>query len=87
MITGLITLLIAVTIIVAFFVISKNRKNFAITLLIVTLVATVGLCVKRPVLHKPFSISVIDYFIKFNSDGSMTTTKQTTTTEIQETTK
>lgn len=87
MLIGLITLLIAIATIVGLFVISKNRKNFAIALLVVTFFTTVGLCVKRPTQHKPLSISVVDYFIKFNNDGSMTTTKQTTTTEIQETTK
>lgn len=87
MITGLITLLIAIAVIVALFVVSKDRKNFVIALLSVTFIVTIGLCIAKPVQHKPFSISAIDYFIKFNDDGSMTTTKQTTTTELQEKTK
>ena len=84
MITGLITLLIAIAVIVGLFAVSKNRNNFAIALLSVTFIVTIGLCFAKPIQHKPFSIDVIDYFIKFNDDGSVTTTKQTTTTKLQE---
>ena len=35
-------------------------------------------------MHKPFSIDIIEYLIKINDDGSMTTTKQVTKTIIKD---
>ena len=61
-----------------------NRKIFIISIIITIVAATGVLCAVQPPLHKQFSISVIDYLLKFNTDGSVTTTKQTTTTVIQE---
>lgn len=46
-------------------------------------VTSIAIMVTNPQMHKMFSMSVIDYLIKFNDDGSITTTKQTTTTEIK----
>lgn len=63
---------------------AKNNKFIFVLLITIGLISTICLCVSKPVLHKPFSISVIDYLIKFNTDGSMTRTKQTTTTVIKE---
>lgn len=63
---------------------SNTKKIFIISLLTIAIITTIGLCVKKPVMHKPLSIDYIDYLIKFNDDGSVTTTKQTTTTEIKE---
>ena len=34
-------------------------------------------------MHKPFSINVIEYLVKINDDGSMSTTKQTTQTVLK----
>lgn len=44
---------------------------------------TLFICVEQPVMHKPFSINIIEYLVKFNEDGSITTTKQTTTTVLE----
>lgn len=63
---------------------TKNNKLIFVVLITVGLLSTLYLCVSKPTLHKQFSISVIDYLIKFNTDGSVTTTKQTTTTVIKE---
>ena len=65
----------------------KNNLQIAVILIIVCLISTIYFCLAKPVLHKPFSINIIDYVIKFNTDGSMTTTKQTTTTVIKEESK
>lgn len=54
-----------------------------IALLTFMAVTSVAIMVTNPQMHKMFSMSVIDYLIKFNDDGSITTTKQTTTTEIK----
>lgn len=63
---------------------SNTKKIFIISLLTIAIITTIGLCVKKPAMHKPLSIDYIDYLIKFNDDGSVTTTKQTTTTIIKE---
>lgn len=58
-------------------------KVVLIVLLTFMAVSSVAIMVTNPQMHKMFSMSVIDYLIKFNDDGSITTTKQTTTTEIK----
>lgn len=45
---------------------------------------TVGFCVLKPNMHKPFQLNIIEYIIKINADGSVTSTKSTTTTEVKE---
>lgn len=59
-------------------------KVVLIALLTFMAVSSVAVMFTKPQMHKMFSMSVIDYFIKFNNDGSITTTKQTTTTEIKQ---
>ena len=81
-----ITLIFAISIIAALIFI-KNKKTFVVCLSAITIFATGCICVIHPNSHKQFSISIIDYIFKFNTDGSITTTKQTTTTFIQEGTK
>lgn len=58
-------------------------KVVLIALLTFMAVSSVAIMVTNPQMHKMFSMSVIDYLIKFNDDGSITTTKQTMTTEIK----
>ena len=63
----------------------QNAKKFNIKganalLITVAIVATVIICISAPQMHKQFSFNIIDYLIKFNDDGSMSTTKQTTQT-------
>lgn len=60
------------------------NKSFFIIIGIILVVTTGFVVVSKPVLHKQFNVNVIDYLIKFNDDGSMTTTKQVTTTQVQE---
>lgn len=55
-----------------------------ILLFLTVICLTVGICVLQPSMHKPFSINVIEYLVKFNDDGSVTTTKQTTTTVLED---
>ncbi len=62
-----------------------NKVNLKIILslfFIVILGLTVVFCVLKPVMHKGFNISVIEYVIKFNKDGSLTQTKQVKTHEV-----
>ncbi len=58
-------------------------KKFIYFLGIILISTTVLVGFLKPKMHKPFSFAVIDYLIKFNDDGSMTTVKQTTTTKLQ----
>ena len=57
-----------------------SLKNANFTLIAIAFAATLAICIAAPVMHKQFSFSIIDYLIKFNDDGSMSTTKQTTQT-------
>lgn len=59
-------------------------KTTGIILGALVLCSTAIICVIKPIMHKPFSINVIEYLIKVNDDGSVTTTKQTTTTVLEE---
>ena len=72
--------IIAVPVIV--FLCKSGTKFSIIGLLVVMLGVTGWICASSPVMHKPFSINIIEYLIKINDDGSMSTTKQTTQTII-----
>lgn len=60
------------------------NKSFFIIIGTLLVIATGIVLISKPVMHKQFNVSVIDYLIKFNDEGSMTTIKQTTTTQFQE---
>ena len=57
-----------------------NLKGANVLLITIAVVATFVICISAPQMHKQFSFNIIDYLIKFNDDGSMSTTKQTTQT-------
>ena len=61
-----------------------NIKAFMIVLFVVAVVFSLGICIKQPKMHNRISLNIIDYLVKFNQDGSMTTTKQVTTEVIKE---
>ncbi|MBR6098367.1 hypothetical protein IKP85_01325 [bacterium] len=83
----IIAILVLIFALAALFIIGAVKKmNFTIAgfvFVVLTFFATVGICIGAPQMHKTFSINIIDYLIKFNDDGSMSTTKQTTQTVIQ----
>ncbi len=63
--------------------------KFDIKLLLVSTIALAGiltaaLCITQPKMHKPFQLSIIEYIIKINTDGSVTSTKSVTTHTIKE---
>lgn len=70
--------------VVIFKVKTVPTKVVLIALLTFMAVLGVALMVTNPKMHKMFSVSVIDYLIKFNDDGSITTTKQITTTKVKQ---
>lgn len=82
-------MILALIIFIAFIVMStlfikiNSTKMFLTSLTIIIIFATGWICIQKPVMHKFFSISMINYLIKFNTDNSLTTIKQTTTTQIK----
>ena len=59
-------------------------KLFSIMVLILLAGLTAAFCVVNPKMHKPFQLNIIEYIMKINHDGSITTTKSVTTTVIKE---
>ena len=57
-----------------------NLKRAGAVLALVFICATAWIWVEMPVMHKQFSIDIVEYLVKINEDGSMSTTKQTTKT-------
>ena len=57
---------------------SLRRAGAVLCLLFIC--ATAWIWVEMPVMHKQFSIDIVEYLVKINEDGSMSTTKQTTKT-------
>ena len=67
--------------------ISFGLKIVVFTVLAVLLGATIFVCSAKPDMHKPFSLNTIEYLLKVNKDGSVSTTKQVTKTVYKEQTK
>ena len=84
-IIGIIVLLIALIIIKN--IISFGLKLVCFIILVLVLASSVWICIAKPDMHKPFSISTIEYLLNFNKDGSVTTTKQVTTQKFIKDTK
>ena len=80
---GLAVFLLLVSAIVFALVKFLPLKIAGIVIGVFAVILTIGICLAKPQMHKPFSIDVIEYFIKINDDGSMTTTKQTTKTILR----
>ena len=59
-------------------------KKFFISLCLLIIALSVGICVLKPTMHKPISLNIIEYAIKFNTNGEMQTIKTTTTYEHEE---
>lgn len=83
-------LIILAILIVVFIVIKIAKlaiKIVVIALAVVAIAATIGFSANKPDEHKPFAMSVIDYIVNFNNDGSVTTTKQVTTHQVNKVAK
>ena len=59
-------------------------KGLLIFLVMLLVVLSVFIIVLKPKMHKVVQFSVIETILKFNSDGSITTTKQITRDVIKE---
>ena len=60
------------------------EKKYFVSLMVSILILSVGLCVAKPKIHKPFSINIIEYVIKFKTNGQIDTIKTTTSTTLEE---
>ena len=72
-----------ITFLIFKFVPKANLSKIGSLLFIFLIIISISLCVMKPTMHKQFSINAIEYLIKINDDGTMTTTKQTTTTVLE----
>lgn len=59
-----------------------NLKVTSLIILAAALGLTVWICAVKPDMHKKFSVNIIEYLMKINKDGSVTTTKQVTQTVV-----
>lgn len=85
---GIIGIIAAVVLIVILAKIIKfGLKMALLTIFTVVAALTVWICFSQPPMHEPFSVNTIEYLLKFNKDGSVTTTKQVTETVVTEGTK
>lgn len=61
-----------------------NFKLAGLTAIIFIGALTVFCCLMNPAMHKPFQLNIIEYMLKINTDGSVTSTKSVTTTILKE---
>ena len=61
-----------------------NLKFLVISIIIFAGILTAGFCIFQPKMHKPFQLNIIEYIIKINTDGSITSTKSVTTQTVNE---
>ena len=79
--TGIIALAIIIILIVLLINVVKIGIKIALFIVLAIAVAgTIYVCTQQPDMHKAFSIDTIEYLLKINKDGSITTTKQVTQT-------
>lgn len=82
---GLITILaILLAFLILRSIISFSLKLIGIGIIAVAICMTIWICTSQPDMHKPFSLKTIEYLLKINKDGSVTTTKQVTQTVYKE---
>ncbi len=81
---GIAVILILITFIILKSIVSLSLKIVGISVLTAAIVFTLWICAVQPDMHKPFSLSTIEYLFKINKDGSVTTTKQVTQTVIKQ---
>ncbi len=79
---GIIVAIIAAIILIK--VIKFGLKMVLFLVLAVVVSVTIWICFTQPDMHEPFSVNTIEYLLKINKDGSMTTTKQVTETVIKD---
>lgn len=81
---GIAVALIIITIFILKSILSFSLKLIGTVILIAVVSLTIYICSVKPDMHKPFSLSTIEYLFKINKDGSISTTKQITKTVIKD---
>lgn len=84
-IIGLISLLLMLAVLKC--LTGAGLKIAGTTLLVLTAVFTIWVCVQKPEMHKPFAVNTVENLIKVNKDGSITNTTQVIQTVYEEETK
>ena len=84
MVTAIVTLILSLLVIAGFYSFRNIKMKAAVMFLVFWMIVATG-CVlfTMPTMHKQFAINVVEYLIKINDDGSLSTTKKTTQTIIQ----
>ena len=77
-----IPIVIILSIILLVNIVKFSIKVASFVILAVVLGLSVWICVQKPDMHKQFSVNIIEYLMKINKDGSVTTTKQVTQTVV-----
>lgn len=77
-------IVIIIALILLNFIVKLSLKIIGICVLVAAVALTIYIFVAQPDMHKPFSMNTIEYLLKFNKDGSVTTTQQVTTTVIKD---
>ena len=78
----IISIAVALAIITVFNLIKFSLKVAVFVTFVLVLGVTIWICMEKPNMHKMFSVNVIEYLMKINKDGSVTTTKQVTQTVV-----
>ena len=84
-IIGLISLLVVCAVLKR--LTGKGLKFAGTTVLILTAIFTIWVCIQKPEMHKPFAVNTIEHLVKVNKDGSITNTTQVIQTIYEEETK
>lgn len=62
-------LLILLLLIIVIFSKKFNKRLYFTIIFILTAIFTIGICTVKPQIHNQFSISIIDYILKFDSEN------------------
>ena len=78
---GIVTIIAVIILaLVLFKIINFGLKVIGFLILAIVLGVTIWIYSAPPEMHKPFSLETIEYLLKINKDGSLSTTKQVTKT-------
>ena len=81
MVFGIISIVVIIAALVFLRILVKSGLKVTAFIIAIFLIAgSAWICVKKPQMHKPFSIEAVEYLLKINKDGTMSTTKKTTRT-------
>ena len=77
-------LAVIITFLLINLIVKISLRLIGFGILAVVICLTLWICMTPPEMHKPLSLNTIEYLLKINKDGSVTTTKQVTQTVYKE---